>query len=42
VPYPDYPGAAGFACTSRFCSLPVTEPGQVAAALDALRRGIEE
>lgn len=41
VDYPDYPESAAFACTSRFCSLPVTEPDAVASAiqrLEAVRR----
>jgi len=36
VDYPPYPEAAAFACTSTFCSLPVTEPGGVAEALKRL------
>lgn len=40
VDYPDYPQAAAFACTSRFCSLPVTEPAAVAQALDRLERAL--
>jgi uncharacterized protein YyaL (SSP411 family) len=39
VDYPDFPdGPAAFACTSTFCSYPVTEPGQIAAQLDGLKR----
>jgi uncharacterized protein YyaL (SSP411 family) len=39
VDYPDYPdGPAAFACTSTFCSYPVTEPGDIAAQLDGLKR----
>jgi uncharacterized protein YyaL (SSP411 family) len=39
VDYPDYPdGPAAFACTSNFCSYPVTEPGAIAAQLDGLKR----
>lgn len=39
VDYPDYPdGPAAFACTSSFCSYPVTEPGAIAAQLDSLKR----
>jgi uncharacterized protein len=39
VDYPDFPdGPAAFACTSSFCSYPVTEPGAIAAQLDDLRR----
>jgi len=39
VDYPDYPGgAAAFACTKRFCSLPVTEPGDIAGQVDRLQR----
>ena len=41
VDYPDYPEAAAFACTSTFCSLPVTDPAEVAEALDRLERAIE-
>jgi uncharacterized protein YyaL (SSP411 family) len=39
VDYPDYPdGPAAFACTSTFCSYPVTEPSAIAAQLDGLKR----
>ena len=39
VDYPDYPaGPAAFACTSSFCSYPVTEPQDIAAQLDGLKR----
>jgi uncharacterized protein YyaL (SSP411 family) len=39
VDYPDYPdGPAAFACTSTFCSYPVTEPGEIVAQLDGLKR----
>jgi uncharacterized protein YyaL (SSP411 family) len=39
VDYPDYPdGPAAFACTATFCSYPVTEPGEIAAQLDGLKR----
>jgi hypothetical protein len=39
VDYPDYPtGPAAFACTSTFCSYPVTEPGAISAQLDGLKR----
>jgi uncharacterized protein YyaL (SSP411 family) len=39
VDYPDYPdGPAAFACTSTFCSYPVTEPHEIAAQLDGLKR----
>ena len=39
VDYPDYPdGPAAFACTSTFCSYPVTEPREIAAQLDGLKR----
>jgi uncharacterized protein YyaL (SSP411 family) len=39
VDYPDYPdGPAAFACTSTFCSYPVTEPAAIAAQLDGLKR----
>jgi uncharacterized protein YyaL (SSP411 family) len=39
VDYPDYPdGPAAFACTSTFCSYPVTEPQEIAAQLDGLKR----
>ena len=33
VDYPDFPdGPAAFACTSTFCSYPVTEPGEIPAS----------
>ena len=39
VDYPDYPdGPAAFACTATFCSYPVTEPHEIAAQLDGLKR----
>jgi uncharacterized protein YyaL (SSP411 family) len=39
VDYPDFPdGPAAFACTSTFCSYPVTEPGAIQAQLDNLKR----
>jgi uncharacterized protein YyaL (SSP411 family) len=39
VDYPDYPdGPAAFACTSTFCSYPVTEPREIEAQLDGLKR----
>jgi uncharacterized protein len=39
VDYPDFPdGPAAFACTSNFCSYPVTAPGEIAAQLDGLKR----
>lgn len=39
VDYPDFPdGPAAFACTSSFCSYPVTEPGAIAGQLDGLKR----
>jgi uncharacterized protein YyaL (SSP411 family) len=39
VDYPDYPdGPAAFACTATFCSYPVTEPREIAAQLDGLKR----
>jgi uncharacterized protein YyaL (SSP411 family) len=39
VDYPDFPGGpAAFACTSTFCSYPVTEPGEIPAQLDGLKR----
>jgi uncharacterized protein len=39
VDYPDYPGGpVAFACTSTFCSYPVTEPGAISAQLDSLKR----
>jgi uncharacterized protein YyaL (SSP411 family) len=39
VDYPDYPdGPAAFACTSTFCSYPVTEPNEIAPQLDGLKR----
>jgi hypothetical protein len=40
VDYPDYPEPAAFACTRSFCSLPVTDPAKLGAALDALKRAI--
>ena len=40
VDYPDFPdGPAAFACTSTFCSYPVTEPAEIPAQLDSLKRG---
>jgi hypothetical protein len=40
VDYPDFPdGPAAFACTSTFCSYPVTEPAAIPAQLDGLKRG---
>jgi uncharacterized protein YyaL (SSP411 family) len=36
VDYPPYPKAAAFACTSTFCSRPVTNPKDVRAQLDRL------
>jgi len=41
VDYPDYPEPAAFACTSRFCSKPVTDPAKLAQALDALERTVK-
>jgi uncharacterized protein YyaL (SSP411 family) len=39
VDYPDFPdGPAAFACTSTFCSYPVTEPKEIPAQLDSLKR----
>jgi hypothetical protein len=39
VDYPDFPeGPAAFACTSTFCSYPVTEPNAIQAQLDRLKR----
>lgn len=39
VDYPDFPdGPAAFACTSTFCSYPVTEPAAISAQLDSLKR----
>ncbi len=39
VDYPDYPdGPAAFACTATFCSYPVTQPAEIAAQLDGLKR----
>ena len=39
VDYPDFPdGPAAFACTSTFCSYPVTEPAEIPAQLDSLKR----
>jgi len=40
VAYPEHPQAAVFACTSTFCSLPVTDPTRVAPALDRLQRAL--
>ena len=40
VDYPDYPEPAAFACTSRFCSKPVTDPALLAESLDALDRRV--
>lgn len=40
VKYPDYPEPAAFACTRTFCSLPVTEPREIAAQLDRLDRAL--
>ena len=36
IEYPPYPQAAAFACTSTFCSRPVTDPKDVPAQLDRL------
>lgn len=42
VDYPDYPdGPAAFACTKNFCSLPVTDPKEVAGQLDRLQRALK-
>ena len=39
VDYPDFPeGPAAFACTSTFCSYPVTQASEIAAQLDNLKR----
>jgi uncharacterized protein YyaL (SSP411 family) len=39
VDYPDFPdGPAAFACTSTFCSYPVTDPAAIPAQLDSLKR----
>jgi uncharacterized protein len=39
VDYPDFPeGPAAFACTSTFCSYPVTDPAAIPAQLDGLKR----
>ena len=39
VDYPDFPdGPAAFACTSNFCSYPVTKPAEIPAQLDGLKR----
>jgi uncharacterized protein YyaL (SSP411 family) len=39
VDYPDFPdGPAAFACTSTFCSYPVTKPAEIPAQLDNLKR----
>lgn len=40
VNYPEYPQAAAFACTSRFCSLPITAAKDLPEALDRLQRDI--
>jgi len=41
VDYPDYPdGAAAFACTRNYCSLPVTDPAAIPAQLDRLQRAL--
>jgi uncharacterized protein YyaL (SSP411 family) len=41
VDYPDYPdGPAAFACTARFCSLPVTDPGAIAGQIGRLQRAL--
>jgi uncharacterized protein YyaL (SSP411 family) len=36
IVFPDDPAVAAYACSQNICSLPVTDPGQVAAALDLL------
>ncbi len=39
VDYPDFPdGPAAFACTSTFCSYPVTDPAAIPAQLASLKR----
>ena len=39
VDYPDYPdGPAAFACTGTFCSYSVTEPREIEAQRDRLKR----
>jgi uncharacterized protein len=39
VDYPDFPdGPAAFACTTTFCSFPVTEPQAIQAQIDGLKR----
>ena len=39
VDYPDFPdGPAAFACTSTFCSYPVTQASEIAGQLDNLKR----
>ncbi len=39
VDYPDFPdGPAAFACTSTFCSYPVTQANEIAGQLDGLKR----
>ena len=39
VDYPDYPdGPAAFACTSTFCSYPVTDASEIQSQLDGLKR----
>lgn len=43
VDYPDYPdGPAAFACTSTFCSLPVTDAAAIPAQLDRLQRRMQK
>jgi uncharacterized protein YyaL (SSP411 family) len=43
VDYPDYPdGPAAFACTSTFCSLPVTDAAAIPAQIDRLQRGMQK
>jgi uncharacterized protein len=43
VDYPDYPdGPAAFACTRKFCSLPVTEAAAIPAQIDRLQRALDK
>ncbi len=36
IEFPDEPAIAAYACSQNICSLPVTEPGKLAAALDRI------
>ena len=43
VDYPDYPdGPAAFACTRKFCSLPVTDAAAIPAQIDRLQRALDK